>query len=151
LLLLDEPMASLDPLARHQFMGSLMAFAAESGATIILSSHLVGDLERVCDYVIVMFSSRVQLAGETDEILATHYRMTGPLDDEPGSPLAFEIIHADRSRRHSSLVVRSSVPVARAGWRVEPLSLEDVVLAYMMVEAGASAGEPVAAMAGVGS
>ena len=150
LLLLDEPMASLDPLARRQFMSSLMAFAAESGATIVLSSHLVGDLERVCDYVIVMLSSQVRLTGPVDEIIATHYRLTGPWGDEPAPPLPYDVVHGTRSERLVSQIVRSSVPVMRPDWHVEPLPLEEIVLAYMEDERGADWTEDRSLMAGAG-
>jgi ABC-2 type transport system ATP-binding protein len=78
LLILDEPVASLDPLARREFLQLLMAAVAEDELSIVLSSHLVADLERVCDYLIVLASSRVQLAGEVDKLLATHRRLIGP-------------------------------------------------------------------------
>jgi ABC-2 type transport system ATP-binding protein len=131
LLLLDEPMASLDPLARRQFMGSLMAFAADARTTIVLSSHLVADLERICDYLIVMVDSRVHLAGTVEEILASHYRLTSRRDDEPRPPLPYDLVHAVRSERQVAQVVRSSVPVTRADSQVESLSLEDITLAYL--------------------
>jgi len=73
LLLLDEPVASLDPLARRDFMEGIGDIAAERGVSVILSSHLVADLERVCDYIIVLVASRVRLAGETDDLLASHH------------------------------------------------------------------------------
>jgi ABC-2 type transport system ATP-binding protein len=80
LLILDEPVASLDPLARREFLRSLMASIADDGASVILSSHLVSDLERVCDYLIVLVDSRVRVAGEVEELLGTHHRVTGPRD-----------------------------------------------------------------------
>ena len=76
-LVLDEPVASLDPLARREFLQSLMEVVVEHGVSVLLSSHLVADLERVCDYLVVLVSSRVQVAGEVDELLATHHRLIG--------------------------------------------------------------------------
>ena len=84
LLLLDEPVASLDPLARREFLQALMEVVAEHGVSVVLSSHLVADLERVCDYLVVLAASRVQLAGEVDELLASHHRLSGPRRD-PGT------------------------------------------------------------------
>jgi ABC-2 type transport system ATP-binding protein len=72
LLILDEPIASLDPLARSEFLRSLAEFAAAPQVSIVMSSHLVSDLERVCDYLIVLVASRVQLAGPVTELLASH-------------------------------------------------------------------------------
>jgi ABC-2 type transport system ATP-binding protein len=131
LLILDEPVASLDPLARRGFLQALMAFAADSGATIVLSSHLVTDLERVCDYLVVMVDSHVRIAGDVDELLGSHYRMSGPRKDEPSGSSGPDIVQADRSARHSTLVVHSTVPVDRPGWDIETLCLEDIVLAHM--------------------
>ena len=84
LLLLDEPVASLDPLARREFLQALMEVVAEHGVSVVLSSHLVADLERVCDYLIVLVASRVQLAGELGDLLGSHHRLSGPRRD-PGS------------------------------------------------------------------
>jgi len=86
LLMLDEPVASLDPLARRDFLGDLMEVVADREVSVVLSSHLVGDLERVCDYLVILASSRVQVAGEVDHLLATHHRLTGPRRDESRLP-----------------------------------------------------------------
>ena len=129
LLILDEPVASLDPLARRGFLQSLMEFTAESGASVVLSSHLVADLERVCDYLIVLAASRVLLAGEVDDLLATHPRLIGPRDT--AHPAGATVIQESHTDRQSTLVVHSSAPVDEPGWASERLDLEDLVLAYM--------------------
>ena len=77
LLILDEPIASLDPLARREFLESLAEFISGRQVSIVLSSHLVSDLERVCDYLIVIAASRVRLAGEVGDLLAAHRNLTG--------------------------------------------------------------------------
>jgi ABC-2 type transport system ATP-binding protein len=81
LLILDEPVASLDPMARREFLKGLMSFTAEHNASVILSSHLVSDLERVCDYLIVLVASRVRVAGDVDDLLASHFRLIGARRD----------------------------------------------------------------------
>ncbi len=86
LLILDEPVASLDPLARREFLQKLMEFVAEGDVSVVLSSHLVADLERVCDYLIVLVGSRLQLAGEVDDLLASHRRLIGPRRDPVSLP-----------------------------------------------------------------
>ena len=131
LLVLDEPVASLDPLARREFLRSLMAFVADHGASVILSSHLVSDLERVCDYLIVLVASRVRLAGEVDQLLATHYRVTGPRRDPADLPPGVEVIEDSHTDRQSTLIVRSSTPIGDPMLTIEQITLEDVVLAYM--------------------
>ena len=131
LLILDEPVASLDPLARRDFMKSLMEFTAEQGASVILSSHVVADLERVCDYLVVLAASRVQLAGEVDELLESHHRVTGPRRDPASLPAGQHVVQADHTDRQSTLVVRSTAPIDDPSWLVQQVGLEDLVLAYM--------------------
>jgi ABC-2 type transport system ATP-binding protein len=137
LLILDEPVASLDPLARREFLQSLMSFIAEHKASVILSSHLVSDLERVCDYLVVLVASRVQIAGEVEHLLATHHRIVGPRVDPASLGPDLHVIEASHTDRQSTLIVRSEQPIddpqshQERQWSVEQLSLEDLVLAYM--------------------
>jgi ABC-2 type transport system ATP-binding protein len=131
LLILDEPVASLDPLARREFLQGLMAFVAEHGASVILSSHLVSDLERVCDYLIVLVASRVRVAGEVEDLLADHYRLVGARRSPADLPPAVEAIEESHTDRQSTLIVRSSTPIDDPSLSVEQLTLEDLVLAYM--------------------
>ena len=131
LLVLDEPVASLDPLARREFLQRLMEFVAEGEVSVVLSSHLVADLERVCDYLIVLVDSRLQLAGDVDDLLATHRRLVGPRRDPASLPSGQEVIEESHTDRQSTLLVRCDGPVLDPAWTVEELSLEDIVLAYM--------------------
>ncbi len=131
LLILDEPVSSLDPLARRQFLQSLMAYVADHGASVILSSHLVSDLERVCDYLVVLVSSRVRIAGEVEDLLATHYRLTGASRDLDSLAAGIEVVEESHTDRQSTLIVRSGVPIDNPLWIIEQLTLEDLVLAYM--------------------
>jgi ABC-2 type transport system ATP-binding protein len=131
LLVLDEPVASLDPLARREFLQQLMEAVATDGVSVVLSSHLVADLERVCDYLIVLAGSRVQVAGDVDELLACHHRLTGPRRDTARMPADQQVIEASHTDRQSTLLVRSDGPILDPAWTVEDVGLEDVVLAYM--------------------
>ena len=131
LLILDEPVASLDPLARREFLQALMEVVADSGVSVVLSSHLVTDLERVCDYLVVLAASRVQIAGDVDGLLASHHRLIGPRREPDQMPTGQEIIEASHTDRQSTLIVRTDGPVLDPVWMVEQLSLEDLVLAYM--------------------
>jgi ABC-2 type transport system ATP-binding protein len=130
-LILDEPVASLDPLARREFLQTLMEVVVEQGVTVLLSSHLVADLERVCDYLVVLVESRVQVAGEVDELLASHHRLTGPRHDVDALPRDQHVIEESHTDRQSTLLVRCDGPVLDPSWTVEQLDLEDLVLAYM--------------------
>ena len=130
-LILDEPIASLDPLARREFLQTLMEVTAERDISVIMSSHLVSDLERVCDYLIVLVASRVQMAGELDGLLASHYQVTGPRQDPEALPAEWDVISASHTDRQSTFLVRSDSPVTEPGMTVDHIGLEDLVLAYM--------------------
>ncbi|HEY1918302.1 MAG TPA: ABC transporter ATP-binding protein [Streptosporangiaceae bacterium] len=144
LLVLDEPVASLDPLARREFLAHLMQAVAEHEMSVLLSSHLVADLERVCDYLVVLAASRVQVAGAVDELLAAHCRLSGPRRDPAQLPAGQQVIEASHADRQSTFIVRTDGPVLDPSWTVTQLSLEDLVLAYMSV-----AGEPGRRQAGL--
>jgi ABC-2 type transport system ATP-binding protein len=130
-LILDEPVASLDPLARREFLQSLMEAVARSEVSVVLSSHLIADLERVCDYVIVLVASQVQLTGDIDELLASHHRLSGPRRDTRTLPASWELIEASHTDKQSTLLVRTREPILDPAWMVKPVSLEDMVLAYL--------------------
>ncbi len=131
LLLLDEPVASLDPLARREFLRGLMEAVAEQRLSVVLSSHLVADLERVCDYLVVLVASRVRVAGEVSDLLASHRRLSGPRRDPGSLPAGQEVITESHTDKQSNLLVRTDGPVLDPVWAVKPVSLEDLVLAYM--------------------
>jgi len=131
LLLLDEPVASLDPLARREFLRGLMESVAEHGVSVVLSSHLVSDLERVCDYLVVLVASRVRVAAEVSALLASHRRLSGPRRDPATLPAGQEVIEESHTDKQSLLLVRTGEPVHDPAWTVTPVSLEDLVLAYL--------------------
>ncbi|CAL9560616.1 Vitamin B12 import ATP-binding protein BtuD [Streptomyces sp. enrichment culture] len=131
LLILDEPVAALDPLARREFMQDLMEAVAEHELSVVLSSHLVSDVERTCDHLIVLVDSRVQVAGDIDDLVACHHRLTGPRRDPDTLPSGQHVITASHTDRQTTLVVRTDTAVHDPSWTVSPLGLEDVVLAYM--------------------
>jgi ABC-2 type transport system ATP-binding protein len=131
LLLLDEPVAALDPLARREFLRGLMEAVAAHGTSVVMSSHLVADLERVCDYLIVLVASRVRVAGEVSDLLAGHCRLSGPRRDPDTLPAGLEVIEESHTDKQSVLLVRTGEPVHDPAWTVLPVSLEDLVLAYM--------------------
>jgi ABC-2 type transport system ATP-binding protein len=138
LLILDEPVASLDPLARREFLQDLMEIVSEQSVSVVLSSHLISDLERVCDCVIVLVDSRVRVAGPVDELLAAHHLLSGPRRDPASLPDGLEVISASHTDVQSTLLVRMGGPVFDPAWTVSDVSLEDLVLAYMKQAAGRS-------------
>ncbi|MGK5557529.1 ABC transporter ATP-binding protein [Actinomadura kijaniata] len=131
LLIFDEPAAALDPLARDGFLHNLMEFVAELGASAVLSSHLLGDIERVCDHLIVLCGSRVQVAGDVRDLLATHHRviaLPGELERLPPGVEAIRVEHTDRA---GVAIVRADAGPPPLPRPAEPVSLEELVLAYM--------------------
>jgi ABC-2 type transport system ATP-binding protein len=131
LLLLDEPMASLDPLARHEFMGLLMAASAEQGLTVVLSSHIIGDLRATCDYLVILTRGRTQLVGDMDAIVATHQRLVGPVEMVDAIGHVQEIVQVEQSDRQASLLVRMRGPLLDPRWESYPVDLDQIVLAYL--------------------
>ncbi|HKE72190.1 MAG TPA: ABC transporter ATP-binding protein [Acidimicrobiales bacterium] len=132
LLLLDEPLAALDPLARREFLSALMDAVAAEPMTVIMSSHLVTDLERVCDHVMVLRAGRVSLLGRTDELVETHRMLIGPPQRRRPRIAGVErIVSASRAQRQIQLLVRTSGDVLHPEWDQHDVSLEDVVLAYL--------------------
>jgi ABC-2 type transport system ATP-binding protein len=138
LLILDEPIASLDPLARREFLQILMESTADQELSVIMSSHLVADLERVTDYLIVLVGSRVQVAGETEDLLASHRLLTGPRSDASALPADAQVITESHTGRQSTFLVRSAAPITDPARVVDSVDLEDLVLAYMGKAASAT-------------
>ncbi len=136
LLVPDEPVASLDPLARREFLQDLMEATADQDLSVVLSSHLITDIERVCDYLIVLAGSRVVAAGPAEELLATHRLLSGPRRDPASLPGGVQVISASHTDVQSTLLVRSTGPVLDPAWTVSEVGLEDLVLAYMSQAAG---------------
>jgi ABC-2 type transport system ATP-binding protein len=131
LLILDEPVSSLDPLARREFLQSLMEAVAEHELSVLLSSHVVSDLERVCDHLVVLVDSEVRVEGDVEMLISTHHRLTGPSYDTGRLPANQHLVSSSHTDRQSTLVVRTEAPVLDPAWTVSQLGLEDIVLAYM--------------------
>jgi ABC-2 type transport system ATP-binding protein len=132
LLVLDEPVARLDPLARHEFMSTLMAAVAEDGISVVFSSHVVGELERICDYLVVLSQGKLQVNGDVDTLLESHQVLTGPTAQADAVASSMPVVWAMAAGRQSRLLVRAS-PHAELpdGWQKESTNLEELVLAYL--------------------
>ena len=130
-LILDEPAAALDPLARRDFLSSLMTAASERELTVLLSSHNLGDLERVCDYLLLLAGGQMRIAGPIDHIKATHRVLSGPRTDAAAIGRLYEIVEERHTDRQSTFIVHSPNQVFDAKWQVDEPSLEEVVLAYL--------------------
>ena len=146
LLLLDEPVAALDPLARRHFLGTLADAVADAaageGLTVILSSHLVADIERTCDHLILLASSRVQLCGDVEDLLNEHRVLVGPRKDTTAIERDHTVIQTERTARQTTLLVRMKGPVvADPAWEAGDVCLEDLVLGYMGADAGPATAE----------
>ena len=131
LLLLDEPVASLDPLARREFLNALMEAVGETGLTVILSSHIIAELERVCDHLVILAQARAELAGPIDEIVAGHRLLTGPRTDAGAVARVHDVIRERHTERQTTLLVRADGHVYDADWELHEVDLEEIVLAYL--------------------
>jgi ABC-2 type transport system ATP-binding protein len=138
LLVLDEPVAMLDPVARHDFMATVLTAMADDGVSVVLSSHVLADLERVADYLILLSRGGVQVAGEVDDLLASHRILTGPAA-EAGKYAGRPVVRVRRGEAQAHLLVRATAddPVP-PGWEAHPVGLEELALAYLR-EPGAAA------------
>ncbi|MGA2208315.1 MAG: ABC transporter ATP-binding protein [Acidimicrobiales bacterium] len=131
LLVLDEPVAMLDPIARHDFMATVLTAAVDDGVSVLLSSHVLAELERVADYLILMSQGRVQVAGEVDDLLCSHRVLTGPAA-EANAYRERPVVHVRRAGAQAHLLVRAPIddPVP-PGWEAHPVGLEELALAYL--------------------
>lgn len=133
LLLLDEPVAALDPLARTDFLASLTQAVTDANGdlTVIMSSHLLDDLERICDNVIILAAGETQLCDSIEHTLETHKLLVGAPDkslDDPG----YKVVKAVRSATATHLLVKLNAPSLQApGWHMRDVDIEEIVLAYM--------------------
>jgi len=130
-LLLDEPVAALDPLARREFLASLAGAVADGGVTVLLSSHLLPDLERVCDHLVLLADAEPVLAAEIADLLASHKRLRAPTRDTSAIERDHHVVMRTQTPREVTLVVRLAGPVVDPTWQVEDLDLEEIVLAYL--------------------
>jgi ABC-2 type transport system ATP-binding protein len=140
LLVLDEPMAMLDPLARHDFMATVMTAVADDGVSVVLSSHVLAELERVADYLVLVSRGSIQMVGEVDELLARHRVLTGPASESERYAEQWNVVHASRATSQAHLLVRcdgTSDPVPK-GWEAHSTTLEELTLSYLR-EPGAAA------------
>lgn len=131
LLLLDEPVASLDPLARRDFLRALAEVGEEGQMTVLLSSHIIADLEQVCDYLIILSAAHVQLTGDIAEIVRTHKRLAAPHRAPGAISGVAAIVEEYATPRHTQLLVRTNGPLTDPGWEVTDVGLEEIVLAYL--------------------
>lgn len=134
LLLLDEPVAALDPLARRSFLATLSAAVADGGLTVLMSSHLIQDLERVCDHLILLSDSTVQLCGSIDDIRDSHRLLVGSRRPSPYVGSAATAIHTLVTDRQTRTVARMHGGPIDPTWQIEDLGLEEILLAYMSTD-----------------
>lgn len=139
LLILDEPVSSLDPLARREFLCTVMEDVAETGCGVLFSSHLLADLERTCDHLVLLSAARVQLCGEVEDLKATHLMLSGPRAQVDAIAAVHTLVQADYAERQASLLVRARGPIHDPSFTVRAATLEEIVLAYMSTpQAGAA-------------
>ena len=138
LLLLDEPLASLDPLARRDFLAALMESVAEHRVSIVLSSHLVSDLERVCDHLVVLRNGRVAVDGDIGGLVRSHRLVSGPRHTGALAGVG-EVIDRTDTDRQTVALVRTVGPILDPAWTVREVDLEEIVLGYLGGREGSNA------------
>ncbi|GIF63476.1 ABC transporter ATP-binding protein [Asanoa ishikariensis] len=131
LLLLDEPLASLDPLARHDVMALLMETVALHGTTVVLSSHIIADLVDTCDWLVAVNRGRIQVSGEIDELLAGHAVVSGPVDRRAHLPDRLPVVTESVNGRQVDLLTRATTDTFGPAWSVRPPSLDELVRGYL--------------------
>ena len=131
LLLLDEPVAALDPLARSQFLTALTEAVAGQDLTVLMSSHLVHDLEQVCDHLILISAAKVRLCGEIDAILAEHRILVAPRRDTASLAQTHQVIKTTHTPRQTTVLARLNGPVADPAWEAAEPGLEELILGYL--------------------
>jgi ABC-2 type transport system ATP-binding protein len=136
LFLLDEPTANLDPLARREFLGSMFEACSQTGATVLYSSHAVAELERICDYLIVLVSGRLRLAGDIDELRQQHRVISGP-DGWPDGGGWQVISQRATAGRTTALVRCDGTHLAGPGLQDEAPTFDELVLGYLERDAAA--------------
>ena len=134
LVLLDEPFASLDPLAARELLQLLMDGVAELGATVVVASHVVADIERVCDHIVLLSGGRVRLEGDVEALLESHRLLTGPRRPLGAIRGVSEVVRERYSGRQLTLLAITDGPIVDPSWTVDPVSLEELLLAYMAPE-----------------
>jgi ABC-2 type transport system ATP-binding protein len=131
LLVLDEPVASLDPVARRDFLHTLIDAASDSGMTVLLSSHNIADLERTCDYLVILAHGGIQLAASMEEVLAGHHLLIGPRSETQPMADGYAVVRERHSEQQTRLLVRGDAPIHDARWEQHELDLEEIVLTYL--------------------
>lgn len=131
LLLLDEPFASLDPLARREFQQTLMDAVVEEGLSVVVSSHLVADLERFCSHLVILSASHVRIASEVDTLLQSHKLLIGPRERARTDSGTYTILTSSEAERQCTLLVQTHGPIVDPAWEVRDVSLEEIILAYL--------------------
>jgi len=134
LMLLDEPFAGLDPLAGREFLQLLMDGVAETAATVVVASHVIADIERVCDHIVLLTGGGVRLEGDVEELLESHRILIGPRRPLGSIRGVRSIVRERHSGRQLTLLVRSDGPIIDPSWTVERVGLEELLLAYMAPE-----------------
>ena len=130
-LLLDEPVAAFDPLARREFLSMLLEATVEDGLTVLLSSHIINDLERMCDYIIILSAARLTLVGDISDVLNRHKLLISVRRDTDGLEHLHNVVQVTHTERQTTVLARTNGHIWDPSWEVHDVSLEDIVLAYL--------------------
>jgi len=134
LVLLDEPFAGLDPLAGREFLQLLMDGVADTSATVVIASHVIADIERVCDHIVLLTEGGIRLEGNVEALLESHRILTGPRRPLGSIRGVRTIVRERHGGRQLTLLVLADGPIADPSWTVDTVGLEELLLTYMTPE-----------------
>jgi ABC-2 type transport system ATP-binding protein len=138
LLLLDEPSSGLDPIVRRDILGAIVRTIADEGRTVLFSSHLLEEVERVSDCVAMLKGGRIVFAGELDDVKQSHHRLTLRFEGERIQPPPLDGVLAweGRGREWTALasgrlddLLLASSAIGAEVIEQQPLSLDEIFLA----------------------
>ena len=131
LVLLDEPAAALDPVARQDLLQNITELFADNEGSVLMSTHAIDDVAAICDYVIILSKARIVLSEDLDFVLESHRYLSRGVDDGVPVPRGATVLEERRTTREVTYLVRLAMPLERDGWRIERPTLNEIVIAYL--------------------
>ncbi|MDH2902401.1 MAG: ABC transporter ATP-binding protein [Actinomycetota bacterium] len=138
LLILDEPAAELDPVAREDLLRLLMREVAERGTNVVLSTHALGDVGSICDYLVIMSHSTIVLADDLDFVVESHRFLSATSSNAPALPEGVTVIDTRTSSRDVTHLARMTLPLVDETWRITEPTLDEIIMAYLRLGTGST-------------
>ncbi len=142
LLILDEPAAELDPVAREDLLRLLMREVAERGTSVVLSTHALGDVGSICDYLVIMSHSTIVLADDLEFVVESHRFLSATSSNAPALPEGVTVIDTRTSSRDVTHLARMSLPLVDETWQITEPTLDEIIMAYLRLGTGSTLSQP---------